>query len=97
MGARRLVPRSDFNAVPGAGQSELIFTPNIFPNTSIIGWTNSILVMVNGGGAAHIMADETAKVIVNNGSVFVEAQTYYVHSNAINKHGAEIYNRFYGT
>jgi PBP1b-binding outer membrane lipoprotein LpoB len=65
-----LVPKSDFGAVPRAGQSELII------NFSS-GWgKTSILISINGARAAHLMPGETTKIIVNNGSVSVEAQTY---------------------
>jgi hypothetical protein len=60
-----LVPKPDFGAVPRSGQSEIVIN-----NTS----RHSILVSINGTRAAHLMPGEVAKVIVNNGSISVEAQ-----------------------
>jgi hypothetical protein len=66
----RLVPKSDFGAVPRAGQSELI-----------INYTGSltVLVSINGAKAAHLMPGEITKIIVNNGSISVEANPYLLY------------------
>jgi hypothetical protein len=66
-----LVPKSDFGAVPRAGQSEIIIN-----NT---GRYQTILVSINGARAAHLMSGEITKIIVNNGSVSLEAQSYGYH------------------
>jgi len=62
-----LVPKSDFSAVARAGQSELIFENKA---------RDPILVSINGARAAHLFPGEITKIIVNNGSVSIEAQTY---------------------
>jgi len=62
-----LVPKRDFSAVPGAGQSELIFENKA---------RDPILVSINGSRAAHLFPGEITKIIVNNGKVSIEAQTY---------------------
>jgi hypothetical protein len=79
----RLVPKSDFGAVPRAGQSELIIS---FP---AIVYGRTILVSINGARAAHLMRGEITKIIVNNGSVSVEAQPYRYN----NRRGWELYAR----
>jgi hypothetical protein len=67
----RLIPKSDFGAVPRAGQSELII------NCATTSSSVTILVSINGARAAHLTRGEVTKIIVNNGSISVEAQTYY--------------------
>jgi hypothetical protein len=73
----RLVPKSDFGAVPRAGQSELIINCSLDAST---GAAASILVSINGARAAHLTNGEITKIIVNNGSISVEAQTYVYNS-----------------
>jgi len=75
----RLISRNDFGAVAQEGQSELIIncTRTIKIINSDFKYVNSsIVVSVNGSIAAHLYEGEVTKVIVNNGNVSIEAQSY---------------------
>jgi hypothetical protein len=66
-----LVPESNFSVVPREGQSEIII--------NFIG-TQSILVSINGVKTMHLMPGEITKFVINNGSVSIEAETFYYTS-----------------